>query len=197
MKIVSSIAFAAFMIAVSAATAQPTGYPVQSEETNIVSDRVSGSSQAKYKNKKERAISMTNIVSVGGYNQMKRTVKSGLAGDTTLEVDAHFVSAAYVEFADQGLAVPNMDRNYLKRVAVSKDTAIRVHGAPGETAIVSCEIQKMDKGGVQTYIPVNTRKCNQEERIELTMGNSIKNKVMLDVDDTQHNKYVSLDVTYL
>ena len=197
MKIVSSIAFTAFMIAVSAATAQPTGYPVQSEKTNIVSDRVTGSVQAKYKNKKEQAVRMTSVVSVAGYNQMKRTVKSGLAGDTTLEVDAHFVSAAYVEFADQGLAVPNMDRNYLKRLAVSKDTAIRVHGAPGETAIVSCEIQKMDKGGVQTYIPVNTRKCNQEERIELTMGNSIKNKVMLDVEDTQHNKYVSLDVTYL
>ena len=149
-----------------------------------------------------------NIKTAAQFNsgvQNSVVLGAGRGGNTTgyIEVSAKFIPAAYVKFRHEAFFLPDFDQVLLRAQSFFKNTEVTIEGLPGDTAVLSCEVQYMEGGKVKTYNPVQRRACNAETlqgQVEAKMGETLENQVALKDDRSdmgQYDSYVALEITYI
>lgn len=124
------------------------------------------------------------------------------AATTSLDVFAEFASAALVTFRHDSFNVPDMDALYAATHEMIRRSSLTIHGAPGEFAQVSCEIQVLERKRVETYIPVSSESCidgSQTVQTGTTVSEDIELTTARQGSDDMQNRthYVSLEVSYI
>lgn len=143
----------------------------------------------------------TSAIHRGGVSSVSPASSNAATG--YIGVRARFVPAAYVEFKHDAFFLPNFDEVLLRAQTMFKNTEVKVNGRPGETAVISCEIQHMAHEEIKSYTPVDRQECDSriiQQKILSTMGETYENQVELNgsnFETAEYDSYVALEITYL
>lgn len=125
------------------------------------------------------------------------------SGGTVVDVYAKFVPAASVEFKHDAFFMPDFDNIDLKAQTYFKNTEVKIKGVPGETAVLSCEIQYMEIETIKSYTPVQAQECGHnlvKQKVLASTGDTLQNNVELTdkaIQTAKYDSYVALEITYL
>lgn len=126
-----------------------------------------------------------------------------------IEAQATFVPAAKVEFRHDAFTVTEDAVEFFSdekpglffKVENIHSANIAVFGASGEVAQLGCEIQRMEKSRVETFIPVFSQKCSgMKKQNTILNGNNAENDVLLSKGEqglSEYTSYVSLEISYI
>lgn len=180
-----------------------SGQYVQSDNTSKPAVTVSTDNTIHYNDDMQAAVK-TSHAPRNAYMGLSSGGSAGGGNSSTfIDVTARFRPAASVEFKHEAFFIPDFDNVLLTAKKYFKNTEVKVQGIPGETAVVSCEIQYMEIEDIKSYTPVQTEDCDSnvvKRQVLASIGQTYQNQVELNetnFETAKYDSYIALEITYL